>query len=250
MSEKIYIYFNVETLSFIFSKRKKTKRKYISYSKDDLERFAKRNISSIKKYIIRHKIDTAFFYFSSKVIKKVTIDLTVDESNSIYTKPPGMWLSFGSSWLDYVSRFPGPNKYNLFTYTYKIELYNNVKIITDKDILFSFIKKYKKKPDDIRVYDVIDWDKVRKDFQGLIITPHLGTKLWRDNYESFYIHGKESAQDFFTDLLGSRWKNNNLLLSEWYRGWSCAGGVIWNVEAIAHINLIKKSDYPKYINEA
>ena len=247
MGEKTYIYFNVETLTFVFSNQKKSKKKYISFSREDLIRFSKKNISSTKKYIIKHKIDSSFFYFSSKIIKKVTIDTEPSNDHSIYKKPSGMWLSFGSSWLDYIERYPGPNKYNLFTYTYKVELFNTVKIITDKDGLFAFIKKYKKKADDIRIYDIIDWEKVKSDFNGLIITPHLGTKIWRDNFESFYIHGNESAQDFFTDVIGPKWKNNNLLLSEWYRGWSCASGVIWNIDAIANIQLIKKTDYPKYI---
>jgi hypothetical protein len=247
MDKKLYIYFNVESLTFIFSEHKKTKRKYISLPRDELMAIAKKNINSVRNYIIRHKISSSFFYFSTKLIANVSIDVTPDESQSVYRKPSGMWLSCGHSWLDHIEKFGGPNKYNLFTYTYNIELYSTVKIITDKESFFTFIKKYKKKQDDIRVYDIIDWDKVKADCHGLIITPHLGSKIWRENYESFYIHGREAAHDYFSDLLGTKWKNNQLLLAEWYRSWSCSGGVIWNTDAIASINLVKKTDYPKYI---
>lgn len=247
MDKKIYIYFNVETLTFTFSDHKKTKRKYISLSRDELYAIAQRNLSCVKNYIIRHKITSSFFYFSGKSITRVHIDTTPDNSHTIYRKPSGMWLSCGNSWLEHIERCLGPNKYNLFTYTYKVELYSTVKIITDKESFFTFIKKYKKKPDDIRIYDIIDWDRVKADCHGLIITPHLGSRIWRENYETFYIHGRESAHDFFADLMGSKWKNNQLLLAEWYRAWSCSGGVIWNTDAIASINLVKKTDYQKYI---
>jgi len=247
MDKKIFIYFNTETLTLIFSESKKSKSKYISLSSDDLCKIAQKNISSVKNYIYRHKIEKSFFYFSNNSIPRIIIDETPDLSDSIYRKPSGMWLSCGTSWLDYIERFPEPNKYNLFTYTYKMELYNTVKIITDKEDFFTFIKKYKKKPDDIRIYDIIDWDKVKEDFHGLIITPHMGTRIWRENYESFLIYGMESAQDFFTDLLGTKWKNNNLLLAEWYRAWSCSGGVVWNADAIASVNLVKQTDYQKYM---
>ena len=246
MSTKVFVYFNVETSTFVFSEHEKTKRKYIAMSRHELMRIAQKNISSTKNYITRNRFSTSFFYFSTKLIKRLDIDATLDDSNTIYKKPPGMWVSLGTSWLDFVERFPEPNKYNLFSYTYKIELFNSVKIISDKESLFAFIKKYKKK-EDIRIYDVLDWDKIMKDYGGLIITPHLGNKIWRDNYETFNLPGAEVAQDWISDVVGSKWKNSDLLLTEWYRGWSCAGGTIWRPDAVASINLVKTTDYPKYI---
>ena len=47
--------------------------------------------------------------------------------------------------------------------------------------------------------------------------------------------------------MGARWKNNYVLLSEWYRHWECASGVIWNVNGIASCDLIKETDFSKYI---
>ena len=61
------------------------------------------------------------------------------------------------------------------------------------------------------------------------------------------IIGGEVAHDFFVDLMGNRWKNNMILLSEWYRHWECASGVIWNISGISSCDLIKETDFSKYI---
>ena len=244
-----YIYFNTEINTFVFTNKKKSSKKYLLFPIEQLQSIAKRNILSVKHYIIKSELSTSFLYFSVNELKKLEIPENYEQDKSIYTQPNGIWLSHGISWLENIERYEFPNKYNLFSYTYKVDLFNTIKIISDKESLFTFIKKYKKKQDDIRMYDIIDWDKVKEEFTGLIITPHLGRKIWRDNYESFYISGQESVQDFFTDLLGPKWKNNILLLSEWYRGWPrCAGGVIWNIEAISSFTLVKKTNYLKYLN--
>lgn len=250
MSESRYVYFNIEAGIFVFTHDKKSNKKYLKLPYEELMKLSKRNISSVKHHINKSGLNESFFYFSNQMITSLSIPEQSDTIKNIYSKPNGIWISHGISWLDYISRFEGPNKYNLFTYTYKIDVFATVKVITDKESLFAFIKKYKKKPEDMRLYDIIDWPKVKADFTGLIITPHLGSKIWRDNYESFFIHGLESAQDFFSDLLGPKWKNNSLLLAEWYRGWApgCASGVIWDIGAIASFNLVKTTNYKKYLN--
>lgn len=248
MESSQYIYYDTENENFVFTDKKKSGSKYIRLPLIELIKIYQKNLSNIKNYITRHDYQTSFFYFSCKEINKLALPKSKPETNTIYNKPTGIWLSYGSSWLDYVSKhYEFPNKYNLFTYTYKVELYDTVKVITDKDELFKFIKKYKKKPDDIRIYDIIDWEKVKEDYSGLVIAPHLGSKIWRDNYDSMVIYGREAVHDYFVDLLGNKWKNNNLMLSEWYRGWECACGVIWNISSIASFKLCKKSNHSKYV---
>lgn len=248
MERSKYIYFNIHTCTFVFTNEKKSSKKYIVLPADELYKLAKRNIASIRNYIIKESFSSSFFHFSTSEITKLSIPNEQPPIKNIYTKPPGMWVSHGLSWLDYIEKFTSANECNLVAYTYRIELYGTVKVITDKDSLFAFIKKYKKKPDDMRIYDVIDWDKVKEECTGLIITPHLGNKIWRDNYSSFSIQGLESAQDFFSDLLGSKWKNNTMLLAEWYRFWVCQGGFIFSTDAIASFNLIKRTNFKKYLN--
>ena len=245
----MYIYFDMELAIFIFTSHKKSNTKYIRLPESEMYDLAQRNINSVKHYIIKHKHTTSFFYHSTKELRRLSIPHEYEhEEKSLYHRPQGLWISCGTSWLDYVSKtITVPHKYNLFSYTYKLELFDSVKIISEKEELHKFIKKYKKKPDDIRLYDVMDWDKVKKDFTGVVITPYLGTKIWRDSADEMKISGAESAHDFFSDLLGAKWKNNMLLLSEWYRSWKCASGVIWSLEGIASFSLVKRTNYKKYL---
>lgn len=245
----MYIYFDYELGTFIFTSRKKDGPRYIRIPEKEMLILAEKNINSIRKYILKHNITTSFFYYSTKELTRVTIPATYQVTNkSLYHKPQGLWLSCGTEWLDYIqANLNHAHKYNLFSYTYKIELYDTVKIITEKEQLFQFIKKYKRKADEIRLYDILDWDKIKADFTGLVITPHLGSKLWREAFDKMHISGAESAHDFFVDLIGPQWKNKQLLLCEWYRSWETASGVVWNASGIASFNLIKTTNYKKYM---
>ncbi len=231
-------------------------QRWIEYPEKQIYKVAKANIHDVKKFIHKHKLKDSFLHFSFKPIEKLDTNL-LDGSwkpgskKTVYSNPPGLWISHGSGWLEWVeSNVKQPSPWNLFPYTYKIEVFDSVKLITSKDDLFKFIKTYKRKPGDIKFYDVIDWARVKKDFDGLIITPWLGDKIWHSGSnptDRFEIVGGESAHEFINEIMGARWKNNFVLLSEWYRHWECASGVIWNVSGIASCDLIKETDFSKYI---
>ena len=224
---------------------------YLFFSDEKLFKIASKNVKDTKKFINKHKLQNLFLHFSLNKIEKFDskLDPSKNKSNNLYYKPKGLWISHGSSWLDYVnSNIKNANEKNLFGYIYKIDIFDSIKLITNKDDLFKFIKLYKKKPNDIKIYDVMDWDRIKKDFDGLIITPWLGDKIWHlSSSENMEIIGGEIVHDFFVDLIGSKWKNNMMLLSEWYRKWNCASGVIWNTKGIASCDLIKQIDFSKYI---
>jgi len=232
-------------------------QRWIEFPENVIYKVGKSNLHDVKKFIHKHKLKDSFLHFSFKPIEKLDTNL-LDGSwkpgnkKSVYCNPPGLWLSHGSAWLDYVeSNIKKPSTLNLFPYTYKIEVFDSVKLITSKDDLFKFIKTYKRKPGDIKFYDVIDWAKVKKDFDGLIITPWLGDKIWHTGStpaDRFEIVGGESAHEFINEIMGARWKNNSVLLSEWYRHWECASGVIWNVSGISSCDLIKETDFSKYLH--
>lgn len=243
----MYIYYNNAINSFIFTNKKQSG---IKLSDEELMTLVNKNLTSVIKYIIKHNWTTSFFYFSTTELKKLSMPIIQEHKHkSLYNKPQGLWVSCGIEWLEYVKKnYNVPNKYNLFSYTYKLELYDNVKMINDKEGLMQFIKKYKKKSEFIRVYDIIDWERVRNDYAGLVITPHLGNKIWHESYNNMRIEGAEAVHDFFVDLLGQNWKNKPLLLCEWYRSWEVASGVIWNSSGIASFDLIKETNYNKYIN--
>ena len=240
-------------------------QRYLVFPDEKIYKICKKNIYDTQKFITKHKLKDSFLHFSMHKIEKLDPEMhrisrmasdplftnkeLIDKHKSLYYNPKGLWLSHGSSWIDYVdNNIKYPSNNNLYPYIYRIEVFDTVKLITSKDELFKFIKTYKKKPNDIKLYDVIDWNRVKTDFTGIIITPWLGDKIWHlSNKERMEIIGGEVAHDFFVDLMGNRWKNNMMLLSEWYRHWECASGVIWNISGISSCDLIKETDFSKYI---
>jgi hypothetical protein len=228
-------------------------QRYLVFPDEKIYKICKKNIHDTHKFITKHKLKDSFLHFSMHKIEKLdpfftNTELKSDKHKSLYYNPKGLWLSHGSSWIDYVdNNIKYASNSNLYPYIYRIEVFDTVKLITNKDELFKFIKTYKKKPNDIKLYDVIDWNRVKTDFTGLIITPWLGDKIWHLSKERMEIIGGEVAHDFFVDLMGNRWKNNMILLSEWYRHWECASGVIWNINGISSCDLIKETDFSKYI---
>lgn len=240
-------------------------QRYLVFPDEKIYKICKKNIHDTQKFITKHKLKDSFLHFSMHKIDKLdpemhrisrmasdpfftNTELKSDKNKSLYYNPKGLWLSHGLSWIDYVdNNIKYASNSNLYPYIYRIEVFDTVKLITNKDELFKFIKTYKKKPNDIKLYDVIDWNRVKTDFTGLIITPWLGDKIWHLGKERMEIIGGEVAHDFFVDLMGNRWKNNMILLSEWYRHWECASGVIWNIGGISSCDLIKETDFSKYI---
>ena len=240
-------------------------QRYLVFPDEKIYKICRKNIHDTQKFITKHKLKDSFLHFSMHKIEKLdpemhrisrmasdpfftNTELKSDKHKSLYCNPKGLWLSHGSSWIDYVdNNIKYASNSNLYPYIYRIEVFDTVKLITNKDELFKFIKTYKKKPNDIKLYDVIDWNRVKTDFTGLIITPWLGDKIWHLSKERMEIIGGEVAHDFFVDLMGNRWKNNMMLLSEWYRHWECASGVIWNISGISSCDLIKETNFSKYI---
>jgi hypothetical protein len=244
-------YFDTKNKKFVkkSSKTEDNPTRYIEVPMDILDLIAKKNLKSMLKCIKKHELESCFLHFTSKKLTRFDVpDNSPQAKKSLYYKPEGLWLSCGASWVEYMyENFNGANESNLFSYVYKIDVIDTVKVITSKDDLNKFIKKYKHKPDDIKMYDVIDWVKVRNEFQGIIITPYLGDLIWHLGTDVMNIQGAETAHEFFTDLMGTRWKNNMMLLSEWYRHWNCACGVIWNPEGIIGCSMIKEISFSSYI---
>jgi hypothetical protein len=222
--------------------------RFIEVPYDILDMIAKKNLKNMLKCIHKHDLGTSLLHFSNKKLTRLeTPDNAPHEKKSLYYKPNGLWVSCGGSWIEHMNHtFNGATESNLFGYVYKVDVVENVKVITSKDDLYKFIKKYKHKPDDIKLYDVIDWVRVRSEFKGLIIAPYLGDLIWHLGPDIMNIQGAESAHEFFTDLMGAKWKNNMMLLSEWYRHWNCSCGVIWNTEGIAGCSLIKEINFSSY----
>lgn len=144
-------------------------------------------------------------------------------------KPHGFWLSDeqrgAGGWASWCrsERF---RPYSL-RYEHEVELYENAKILylrTPKDIDdfgdkygYSLLEKLGHKLDDSmyggKYIDQIDWHRVAKKYQGIIITPYI-----------------------WPQRLGRHM---------WYYGWDCASGCIWNARAIKSIKMVKERKVPR-----
>lgn len=127
---------------------------------------------------------------------------TYDWEGKIWqTKPVGLWLSLNDDWKQWClsENFMIED----LKYEYEVFLHNNANILylhTPKE-LFSFTQKYPFKYESDRNTRWLDWNKVKEEYQGIIIPKYLcECRLSRK--------------------------------SSWYYGWDCASGCIWDITCI------------------
>ena len=223
--------------------------KLIHIAIDDrlLEKLSKKNTIKIKKYIIKiSNYKKKYFHVSVHIINNI-LDTTKNKNSwlgdGIYQNPVGLWISCGISWQNYIGG--SPNKWALSTYIYEIIASDNILHISSISELSSFITKYQKK--EIKITDVIDWELVKKSYDGLIICPYLGNKIWGKYANEIGIYGnKKKIDEYYNKLIGSKLigrkfnKKNLYFLAEWYRHWETGSGVIWNKNGIIDIQLLTK----------
>ena len=119
-----------------------------------------------------------------------------------HIKPRGLWLSDEDDygWSEWCRRKE--------FYVNRLAMENRFELIPDHNVLIINsvleIEKFEHKYGPL----IIDWNKVSKDFGGVIITPYLGV------YRS----------------------------STWYNGWDCASGCIWDLKNIKRIISDEKED--------
>lgn len=118
-------------------------------------------------------------------------------------KPAGFWVSVKGEmdWPEWCR----DNKYNVaaLKYPHEVSLKSTAKVLVVSTLeeLDAFHKRFI--GNNVKFYE-IDWDAVKNEFDGLIISPYQ----WERRFE----HG-------------------------WYYGWDCASGVIWNLNVIENVVL-------------
>lgn len=201
-----------------------------------------KNDLNIKKTISAEKdYEKKYYHVSNNTFEN--INNTDKEGNIsktlIYDNPKGIWLSCGLSWQKFIGN--EPSRWSLASYIYEIIPNENILKISSVKELKQFIDKYQK--DDIKIYDVIDWKQVKKDYDGLIVCPYLGDKIWGEKANDFGIYGDtKKIQEYVDTVIGKKWKKNIYFLAEWYRHWDEGTGVIWRTTGLKEIRLIKKTD--------
>ena len=215
-------------------------------------KYATKNFNKIIKVIKSvSNYNNKFFHTS---IKPFTYPIIDNEKNfnsflggSLYKNPIGIWLSCGYSWQKYISDYP--SQWSLATYIYQIELSNTILHISSLSELKKFIIKYKFNDNKIKITNIINWKNVKKDYDGLVICPYLGNKIWGKNSTRFSISGsKDNISNYISNITGDKWKNDIYYTAEWYRHWEEATGVIWKPSTgITNIFLLKKLNTFDYL---
>lgn len=207
-----------------------------------LEEIAKKNDENIKKVIkSEQNYNKKFYHVSTKEFPYPIIDKQYDLSSwvgkNIYKNPNGVWISYGLSWQKYVGNYP--SQWSLATYIYEIEPSDTVLYISNIKELQNFIDIYMKaKP---KISDIINWKKVKKEYDGLIIRPYLGDKIWGKNANRFGMWGDKYVDKYMDNIVDK--KKDLFFTAEWYRHWETATGVIWKPSTgIKSIKLIRKND--------
>lgn len=162
------------------------------------------------------------------------------DDKTLYHNPYRLWFSCGSAWLDYLQDCD--NQWVKAPYVYDIKVDDNRVLKINNMFQFrKFTKKYKN-PDPEGLIDIINWLDVKADYDGLIICPYLGHKIWkRKNPENFGI-GSE-VTDYIESALDEKVFDIDDFIYEWYRHWETATGVIWRPSAIKSIDLINENHW-------
>jgi hypothetical protein len=241
---EIFVYNNLLDIVEVidYSNYNKMIHEYVNDKK--LEKIAKKNDQNIKKVIkSRSNYNKKFYHISIKEFEYPILDKQSDFSSwlgeNIYKNPKGIWISRGLSWQKFIGNFP--SQWSLGTYIYEIAPSDSVLYISNLEELKEFIDLYMKtKP---KISDIINWKKVKKQYDGLIICPYLGNKIWGKNAEKFGMWGDKNVDKYMDNIIDDKWQKKLFFTAEWYRHWETATGVIWKPSTgIRTIKLIKKNN--------
>jgi hypothetical protein len=170
-----------------------------------------------------------------------------NETDVLYYNPMGLWVSCGPAWLDWFG--PGCHDWIIkATYVYDIVIDKKNVLNIDNMIGFrNFTKKYRNQ-NATSIQEMIDWDSLKKDYDGLIICPYLGEKIWKRKDPSLFGINKETV-DYIETALDTMVFEIDAFIYEWYRHWETATGVIWRPGGIKSINLLEETHWHEIFME-
>lgn len=145
-------------------------------------------------------------HYSSSEVKCVRSE---KNGQPLGMKPNGFWVSVdgnGDGWADWC-RSDGWGIERL-THTHDVELQANANILClcNAGDIDAFTEEYKSLIAPNGPVYLIDWKRVATQYQGIIITPYV-------------------------------WSRRLDHQAQWYYGWDCASGCIWDAGAVASVRL-------------
>ena len=163
---------------------------------------------------------------------------------NLYYNPVGLYMSCGKNYYDVEvqkahNHFVDSSIYH--SYIYELKMNKSVLSIKSLKSFVSFINKYKYSDSKIKITNILNWEKIKKEYDGIIICPNLHEQLFGENTKNLLdIYKDENIiQEKILEKYGENWKKELRFLSEWFRGWRCQG-VVWRQTGLKQINLIDK----------
>ena len=212
-----------------------------------LNQRAKQILSSINNNNIIKAIEAnginKFYNVGMEPIKYIRDDYMNKGSwlgSNLYHNPYGLWFGCGSDWQNYIN---SPSQWTFSTHLYEIEFTDNVFKINSVEELKDFINKYKNNDKILTITNVLNWDKIKEDYDGMVICPYLGYEIWGLKANKMSLRGDPVAiNEYIKKLTGDSWKDNIFFLAEWYRHWETGSGVIWRSSGIKDFRLVQRMD--------
>jgi hypothetical protein len=235
-------------------------KRFIILEYDYVQKFVNKNYKNIIKYIGKSP-KTRFIHLCTD---KLNVTFLKDIANyyntwfgdGIYYNPLGLWISCNTSWIDlwkptHSNSNVQINKWTLSTYIYEIKINKSLILqINNFDEFKNFIYKYRNNDKKFNIRDVIDWNRLKKEYCGIIICPYLGNRLFGKNANEIGLTGTPNdVTEFYKKMIGPSYYDHILFLSEWYRHWEAGTGVIWDLAGIKKIILLQKFPVYPYIQK-
>lgn len=217
-------------------------RQHYEIGENAQKRLAEINNQNIISAIKSNGVDK-FYNVGLEPIKFIADDYMNKGSwlgSNLYQNPYGLWFGCGADWQNFIETV-GPSPWAFSTHLYEIELSDTVKRISSVDELKEFIDEYKNPDSELTITNVMNWDKIKEDYDGLVICPYLGNEIWGNLAHSMSLDGvPESIDQYVKKLAGDSWKTNIFFLAEWYRHWETGSGVVWRASGIKDFKLVER----------
>lgn len=243
-----------ESLAEKFS-RNDNDRKYIVWSYKEYEKYVNEVRDKLKKLrafltkkFAYKNMEDIYIHISPTEIKDVkNTNEKMRLSNKYFNyNPSGLWFSCGIEWIDLLlSNSENMVNYNI-NYAYQFNL-NESKIynISTKNQFFKLINDYQKKlPEGLG--DIMNSNKIRKDYSGLKICPYrfdVLNPVITETVKGESIRTQKVSKKILSKVLGKDITVEKYnLMTEWYRHWDVASGVIWNKNGLDSLKLLAKYD--------
>ena len=210
--------------------------RYKIVSNKKLRDIMRDNYNKIYKIIRQNNIN-GYYHLSTKPLTNI-LDTshkgtTYIGNTNLYYHPVGKYVSCG---ITYFER----DKSIHYTYIYQLEFKASVLKINSYNDFILFLNTYKYPDSKIKIHNILDWKRIKTDYDGLIICVDLHNQIFGNTKPLIEIYEDETIiHKNIVEKYGKDWTRHIMLLSEWFRYWR-QEGVIWRPSGLKSIRLIDK----------